>query len=193
MDKVKELVACCHKLYANGLVSSTGGNVSIRTDKGLAITPTEYALGELTEDDIVEITLDGEVVRGGKPSKEWRIHAWLMRARPEINAVIHAHPPYTTAVSCLFNLNFEDAMPKYTNSYRRKIGRLPAVPFAAPGSIELAEAVVKGMKAGNAVLMQNHGVTVVGADLREAMLVLEQIEDNARLVIFLGDRGKPLE
>ncbi|MGB9661288.1 MAG: class II aldolase/adducin family protein [Moorellaceae bacterium] len=186
------LVEICHQLYQRKLVSSTGGNVSLRSERGIYITPTGYSLGEVTEEDIVEITLEGEILSGGKPSKEWRFHTGILKMRPEAGAVIHAHPTYTVAASCRKDLNWEDALPRLTPGYALRVGKLPAVPYAPPGSEELAKNVLEKMKNHDAVLMQNHGVTVAAKDLRYAYILLEEIEENAHLYLLVGKEANTI-
>ncbi|GFN22668.1 MAG: class II aldolase/adducin family protein [Thermoanaerobacteraceae bacterium] len=186
MDLKDQLVEVCHLLYQRKLVSSTGGNVSVRTERGLYITPTGYSLGELTRDDIVEMDLEGNVLSGGRPSKEWRFHTSLLKLREDVNAVIHAHPTYAVAVSCRKDLELADAMPALTPGYLVRVGKLPAVPYAPPGTEDLARSVEDVLRDHHAVLMQNHGVTVVAKDLRYALILLEEIEENAHLYLLLG-------
>jgi len=187
MDLKEQLVEVCHQLYQRKLVSSTGGNVSVRTERGLYITPTGYSLGEVTKEDIVEITLEGEILSGGQPSKEWRFHSSILKLRDDVHAVIHAHPTYTVAVSCRKDLNFADAMPRLTPGYIARVGKLPVVPYSPPGSEELARNVLEVLRHHHAVLMQNHGVTVIAKDLRYAFIILEEIEENAHVYLLLGE------
>lgn len=193
MQPKQLLVEICHRLYERKLVSSTGGNVSLRSERGIYITPTGYSLGEVTEEDIVEITLEGEILSQGKPSKEWRFHTGILKMRPDAGAVIHAHPTYTVAASCFKDLNFKDALPKLTPGYAVRVGKLPAVPYAPPGSEELAKNVLEKLRDHNAVLMQNHGVTVVAGDLRYAYILLEEIEENAHLFLLLGKEAHSID
>lgn len=186
-----DLVDICHRVYARGLVGGSGGNVSIRSGDGILITPTGMRLGDITEADVVSLGLDGTPFGGGRPSKEWHMHLACYR-RADVNAVMHVHSAYSVGVATLQDLDLTCAMPVYTPGYAVRIGRLPAVPYLRPGSVELAEAVAAVIAERHSVLLANHGVLVAANDLITALNLIEEIEENAHLHFTLGGWGRPL-
>lgn len=195
MDEMKsELVEYCRTIYSAGLVSSSGGNVSVRCKGTALITPTGRSLRNLKPEEIVEIDIaSGRVIGQGKPSKEAAMHLAAYRSRDDVRAVVHVHSPYAVSLSCLKNLvDGEDAMPAYTPGYVARIGVLPVVPYLRPGSSELAEEVGRFLQSHDAVLLRNHGTLGVGRDLESALNIVEDIEANARIHITLGGTGRAL-
>ena len=165
MDVVRDLPKYCSRLYDRGLVSSTGGNVSVRIGpSAILISPTGKALVDLTSDDFVEVTLDGAVTGTGRPSKELPFHLAAYR-RPDVNAVIHGHCAYAVAASTMLPVNPEDSLPAYTAGYVFRVGRLPLLPYLPAGSHELSEAVGAVLTPIiKAILLQNHGFISIGPD-----------------------------
>jgi ribulose-5-phosphate 4-epimerase/fuculose-1-phosphate aldolase len=199
---IRELLELCRRVYARGFVSGSGGNISARHGADILITPTGRNLGLLKEPELVRLRLrqqeDGfpAVVGSGSPSQEWRMHC-LCYQRPDVVWVIHAHSPHATAVSCLES-DPACAMPVYTPGYSVRVGRLPVVPYFPPGSAELASAVGEIIAGGgnvsgrNCALLANHGLLAVGASGEQAMNIVEEMEENARLFLLLGHRGRAL-
>lgn len=204
----KELVKCARRLYERGLVSSTGGNVSVRAgDDRVLITPSGRSLGDLEPEELVEIDLSGGAIRGGKPSKEVSMHLAAYRRRPDVRAVIHAHSPYSVCVSCMIResarregsvegedqaINHLDSMPPFSPGYVIRVGRLPLIPFFVPGSPELAEAVNGAMANHDVFLLQNHGPVALGKALQAALSLIEEVESNAMIFVLLGTAGRSL-
>ena len=206
-ERMRELLELCRRAYDKGFVSGSGGNVSFRDGGDMLITPTGRNLGALAQKDIVRVRLsrkgngaerDGEavVVGSGVPSQEWRMHLRSYE-RPDVVCVVHVHSPCASAVSCL-DTDPDCAMPVYTPGYAVRVGRLPVARYFRPGSAELASAVggrIVGsadVPGRNSVLMANHGLLSVGTDGEQAMSIAEEIEENARLFLLLGGRGRPL-
>lgn len=195
MDGMKsELVEYCKTMYATGLVSSSGGNVSVRCEGTALITPTGRSLRNLRPEEIVEIDIaSGRVIGEGKPSKEAPMHLAAYRSRDDVRAVVHVHSPYAVSLSCLKGLvDGEDAMPAYTPGYAARIGRLPVVPYLRPGSSELAKEVAGLLRSHDAAILRNHGTLGVGRDLDSALNIVEDIEANARIHVILGGTGRAL-
>ena len=191
MDTIDSFLDICHLLHSMRYVSGSGGNVSMKIDDKVLITPTGRPLGFLNESNLVWVNADGSY-SNGYPSKEVRMHLAAYQARPDINAVIHVHSLYSVAVCCKKDVNVEDAMPHYTPSYAVRVGNLPVIDYIAPGSQELAVRVTDTLRTRDSVLLRNHGLVTCGTCLEKAFNLVEEIEENAQLYFILGDKGNPV-
>jgi len=181
-------------LHESGLTHGSTGNLSVRVGDLVVVTPTGRSLRTLTVDELAVIDLDGASRSGGRPSKEAVLHAAVYRARPGAGAVIHTHSIHSTAVSCLRDIDEDDALPSLTAYYRMRIGRLPVVPFYPPGDAGLAEHAGLLAARAHCMLLRNHGALVAGDDLDHALDVIEELEQTARLRLLLeGHAVVPIE
>ncbi|MEO1317883.1 MAG: class II aldolase/adducin family protein, partial [Pseudomonadota bacterium] len=131
----------------------------------------------------------GTHLDGDPPSKEASLHLSMYEAQPEMRSIVHLHSPYAVAVSCLADLDPEDALPPITPYYVMRIGRLPLVPYYPPGDDMLANAVRSAARNANAVLLANHGPVVAAKTLPGAVYAAEELEETAKLYLML--RGAP--
>ena len=184
----EEIARVCHTLYQKDMVSSTGGNISVKNGEEIFITPSGQSLGRMSARMIVKTDSKGEVIGRGLPSKEIRLHCAVYENRPEANAVIHAHAPYSIAISCLPGSRGENTLPPLTPGYVLRVGHLPLVEYFRPGSAKLAERVGELARKFKAILLQNHGLVAVGKDLNQALDLVEEVEENAK--IYLLTQGK---
>lgn len=180
-------------LFAAGQLTAFGGNLSLRWgDNGFLVTPSGRFKGGITRDDLL-LLQDAQVSppQGARPpSTEWPVHLALYQACPGVQAVVHTHPPYATALyltGCkILPLTDEAAF----------LADTPLVPYHRPGSPELAAAVVEAMggKSAGVVMLQNHGAIAAGPDLEEAVALARCLEDVARLtyLVTLTGREAPL-
>ena len=182
-----EVVRAVEEMYAQGLITSTGGNVSVRIEgkDDLWITPNSSFKGALRPDMLVRIDLDGNPIGNSRyaPSSERMLHCAMYRNNPSAGAVIHSHAPKATILG-LTGLPF---LPISTEA--AFIGEIPRVPFIMPGTAELADAVGAAAKQAPAVIMQNHGLIVGGQNLRHASdltLIIEQTADKLITCHMLG-------
>ena len=182
------LVAIAREIQARGLVCSTAGNVSARCDGGMLITPTRRRPSVLEPDEIVHLDLDGRPVSESRhpPSLEWRLHAAVYRARPDVGGIVHTHSPHATARSF-------DQAPLLLETEERTYLGLDRIEVAAPapaGSDELARGAVQALGARPAALLARHGVIGVGSDPEEAFQMCCLVEHQA-LIADAVARGTP--
>jgi len=181
-----DIVDVMRNLYRRGLVSALSGNASIRVPgtNCVWITPSGIFKGGLTVDDLVKIDLEGNVVEGfRKPSSEWRFHVAIYKARPDINAVIHAHNPVTVAFS-LSGLRLDESLLSEVMYF---IKRIEYIPLVEPGTETLAKLVADKVSRGsNAIILERHGVIGIGKDIYEAEMIVESLEDLANVQLLSG-------
>ena len=117
------------------------------------------------------------------------MHLACYRARPDVSALVHVHSSNAVAISCMKNADPACAIPVYTPGYSMRVGELPILPYMTPGSVELCDHVFPVIAKRNSVLLANHGPLAVGRSMEEALNIIEEIEDEAKLYLLLGDRG----
>jgi ribulose-5-phosphate 4-epimerase/fuculose-1-phosphate aldolase len=188
----QELQTAGRYLLANGLAWGNAGNLSARIgpDQGL-ITASGTHMGELAADDFAEFAIGpGPAPAGGrKPSKEVPMHRAVYQARPEINAILHASPFYSTLLACSGgalppDLFVEDMY------YLERVAR---VAYAQPGTQALGELVGAQAARANVLLLENHGVLVYDTSVREALMGLHTLEMTARMVVTARSAGLDLQ
>ncbi len=174
-----QLVDVCHRLYNGGMVTATDGNVSVRLPNGnILTTRSGINKGMVAENDFVVVTLNGEQISGsGKPSTEVGMHLFIYRERPDVHAVVHAHPVYATGFAtagigldaCVF--------PEVIVG----LGAVPLAGYATPSTPEVAASLAPFVKTADAILLANHGVVTYGSELYEAYFKMEKVEHAARI------------
>lgn len=170
------------------LAWGNAGNISARIEKNrYLITASGTYLGELGNDDLIECDLFGNSYgrEGQKPSKETPMHRAIYENRPEIGAVLHASPYYSTLVACS-DIEIPSNLFVETMYYLEKVER---VPYFHPGSIELGSAVWEKAKSANILLLENHGVLVYDVSIKEARMALQTLEMACRMLIESIDSG----
>jgi ribulose-5-phosphate 4-epimerase/fuculose-1-phosphate aldolase len=180
-------------LFARRLTFGRTGNISVRTGDTVLLTPTGASLGALEPGALSVIDTAGRHLDGAKPSKEAFLHAAVYRARPDAGAVVHLHSTYSVAVSCLADVDPADVLPPLTAYYVMRVGRLPLLPYHAPGDATLEPLAEATARTDHAFLLANHGPVVAGTDLAAAADAVEELEETARLHLLLqGHRTRPL-
>ncbi|MDO5044702.1 MAG: class II aldolase/adducin family protein [Coriobacteriia bacterium] len=166
------------KLYDNHFISSFDGNISRRLENGVIVaTATRTNKADLKPEDIVMVNLDGEALNEGKaPSSEIKMHFAIYRANPDVHAIIHTHPIFTTALAAAhmtFEPDFLDEATVYSD--------VPLLPYAPAGSQELADQVGEIARDHNAAILEKHGLVVWGSTLEETFFFTEKIEQEAHI------------
>jgi autoinducer 2 (AI-2) kinase len=183
-----EVIGAVEEMYAHGLITPTGGNISVRIPgkEDLWITPNSCFKGALRSDMLVRIDLEGNPIADSPqaPSSERMMHCAVYRNNPNVGAVIHSHAPKTTLLG-LADIPF---LPISTEA--AYIGDIPRIPFIMPGTAELADAVGAAVKDAPAVILQNHGLIVGGPDLRQTIDMTLLIEQTANTLIACHMMGK---
>ena len=177
LEQREQVVRYARLLIERGLTRGTGGNISVRQDELVAITPSGVAYASMTAEDIVVVDLAGRVVEGTlRPSSECGMHLACYRTERAFGAVVHTHSPFATTLACM-----QRELPPIHYLIGYAGGTVPCVPYYPFGSDELAEAAAAGMAGRNAVLLGNHGLLTAGADLDYAFSVAEETEFVAEL------------
>ncbi|MDB4985339.1 MAG: 3-phosphoglycerate dehydrogenase [Myxococcaceae bacterium] len=189
-DVREEMCRVIDELYRLQLITSTGGNVSARSADAPTrafITPSASFKGQLSPDTLVSIDLEGRplVAGGAKPSSEAPIHVAILRARPDIQAVVHCHAPRATT---LVNADLPFLPISTESAFLANIGRIP---FVVPGTTALADAIVAALGEGWAVLMQNHGLIVAARSLRRAADITQIVERTSDIILNCYALGRP--
>ena len=188
------LVERGRSLYERGYAHGSSGNLSVRLDDAILITPTGGSLGRLEARLIAKVDLHGKHVAGDPPSKESFLHLAMYAERASAKAIVHLHCTCAVAISCMVHPNPRDVLPPLTAYYVMKVGKLPLVPYYRPGDRALAEAVRAEAKNHRAVLLANHGPVVAGKSLDDAVDNAEELEATAKLVLMLdGKKTNPLD
>ena len=183
------LVACGRRLDALGFAPATDGNASARLDPGrFLLTPAGREKGSLTAEEVLVVDLEGRVVEGdGRPSTEAPMHLLCYRRRRDVGGVVHAHPPVATAFAAAGVALDGSVMPEIVLT----IGTVPLVPYATPGSEELARALEPWVEGHDAFLLSSHGVLTLGRDVREALHRMERVEHLAKVTLAARLLGGP--
>lgn len=172
-------------LYDRGYGCGSSGNISVRVDDGIIISPTNSCMGRLDPEQLSKVDLEGRHLSGDKPSKEAFLHLALYQERPLSTSIVHLHSSYSVAVSCLSDIDPADVLPPITAYYVMRVGQLPLVPYYPPGDRALVVAIRKLAKKYHAMLLANHGPVVAGNSLESAVYAAEELEETAKLYLML--------
>lgn len=187
----EEMVAIARSLYQRGYTHGTTGNLSVRLDESILITPTGSSFGFVKPEEMAQVNVnDGLVIGGGKPSKELPFHLAAYRTRSDIQAVVHLHSTHSVALSCLEELDPVNMLPPITPYLVMKVGALPLIPYYRPGDARLAEEIALVLHTGDAALMANHGTILTGKTLLDAAAAAEELEETAKLYFLLNGKGR---
>ncbi|MBC8129557.1 MAG: aldolase [Rhizobiaceae bacterium] len=189
-----EIVRFGALLYDRRLAHGSAGNLSVRLADGtILVTPTNSSLGFLDPARLSKVSADGEHLGGDPPSKEAFFHLAVYAERESAAAIVHLHSTHSVAVSCLCHADSSNVLPPLTAYHVMKVGKLPLVPYFRPGDRKLADAVREAARGHHAMLLSNHGPIVAGRSLVDAVQIMEELEETAKLFFLIGDRpARPL-
>ncbi|MEM1582192.1 MAG: class II aldolase/adducin family protein [Candidatus Bathyarchaeia archaeon] len=185
----EELCKIGRRLYERHLTSGAGGSISARTSRNeILIKPSGFSLADMLPEHIVKLNLKGEVLEGKyPPSTDAPWHLMIYEMRSDVNAVVHAHPPICGGFACA---GFSLDIPTFTEVIIQ-VGRIPLMEYATPTTLEYAKKVAEHLKDVNALLMKNHGIITLGANLEQAFQRTELLEDFAKMVLIAKILGGP--
>lgn len=184
-----QIVLVISRIYNSGMTTTSGGNISVMDQNGdMWVTPSAIDKGSLRASDIVCVKASGEIIGKHKPSSEYPFHKAIYEVRPDITAVVHAHPPALVSFSIVKSIPNTNVIPQA----KHVCGPIGFAPYALPGSEALGDSIADVFKAGHdSVVMENHGVVVGGTNLIDAFERFEAMEFCARTIINSMTVGKP--
>lgn len=213
-DAREALVRAGAELAAAGLSPGTSGNISIRDGDRVYMSPTGVPLGSLHAHELAVLDLDAPVssasfdaratsadigapassahIDGPAPSKEFPLHRAFYRRERSVTAVVHLHSPHAAAYSCLAPWSERSAIPPVTPYFVMRAGQTPLIPYAAPGSVEQADALESLAFPFRSALLANHGPIVAGATMEQAVGAAVEVEEVTRILLLLGSTSPRL-
>lgn len=184
----RKIIDTCLEMTRLGLNQGTAGNVSVRYQDGMLITPTGTPYEQMTEDSIVYVDKDGKHEEGKLPSSEWQFHLAVYEARPELDAVVHNH-----ALNCAAASILGEPIPAIHYMIAcTGTDHIPCVPYATFGTHKLADYVREGIKASKAILLAHHGLITADKTLDKALSIAHEVEVIAEWYLKLLATGKPI-
>ena len=188
MNLRQAIIDGCLAMNAKGINQGTSGNISVRDRDQMLITPSGIPYDDMTPDMIVSVPLDGVPGDGPKPSTEWHFHQAILRARPDVGAVVHAHPAHATAVAMQ-----RRGIPACHYMVAAFGGSdVPLAGYARYGTEALSAEVTHALKDRDGCLMANHGATTVGDTLEKALWRMEELEALAQQFLLSQIGGAPV-
>ena len=186
-DKRQSIIDACLRMNALGINQGTSGNISVRHAEGLLITPTSTPYETMRPEQIVHIGLDGSHDPAQRPSSEWRFHRDILKARPDVEAVVHAHPAYCTALAIMGM----EIPPVHYMVACAGGDTIRCAPYATFGTQELSDHAVRALEDRLACLLAHHGMIAVGPSLSRALWLAVEVETLARQYHAALQIGKP--
>lgn len=181
------LLHASRRLVEQGLNRGSSGNASVRCGENILITPSALPVSAMSEQDMVLLDASGMVLKGGKPSSEWRFHCDILTVRPEIGAVLHAHSTYATTLACL---RMEVPAVHYHVAFAGG-DTIRCAPYAIFGEQQLSGFALDALRDRKACLLANHGMIALGRDLDDALNLAMEVEFLCELYWRTLCAGKP--
>ena len=176
LAKRQSIIDACLRMNQLGINQGTSGNISLRHEDGMLITPTSTPYEAMQPEQIVFMKLDGAFDAEQRPSSEWRFHRDILKARPEVNAVVHAHPPYATILA-IMGLEIPPIHYMIACAGGETIR---CAPYATFGTQQLSQHAVTALEDRSACLLAHHGMIAIGPSLARAMWLAVEVETLAR-------------
>jgi L-fuculose-phosphate aldolase len=186
-EKRQSIIDACLRMNALGINQGTSGNISVRHGDGLLITPTSTPYEAMRPEQIVHMRLDGSHDPSQRPSSEWRFHRDILKARPDVKAVVHAHPTYCTALAIM---GMEIPAVHYMVACAGG-DTIRCAPYATFGTQELSDHALRALEGRQACLLDHHGMIAVGPSLAKALWLAVEVETLARQYHACLQIGKP--
>ncbi len=183
----KQICDVAHKLYNLGFVAANDGNISVKlSDNEFYCTPTGVSKGDMTPDMIIRIDGTGKKLEGKlNPSSEIKMHLRVYRERPDVKAVVHAHPPVATAFTVAGVELDQHILPEAVIYF----GHVPTCDYGTPTTMEIPDSLMPFIQKHDAFLLRNHGALAVGCDLQRALFLMEEVEFNAKICKYARELG----
>jgi L-fuculose-phosphate aldolase len=186
-EKRQAIIDACRRMNALGINQGTSGNISLRHDDGMLITPTSVPYDVMTDEQIVFMDMNGAFAEGQRPSSEWRFHLDILRSRNDVAAVVHAHPTYCTILA-IMGLEIP---PIHYMIAAAGGDTIRCAPYATFGTPELSQHAVKALEGRMACLLDHHGMIAVGPSLAKALWLAVEVETLARQYHGCLQIGRP--
>jgi len=175
-EKRQSIINACLRMNELGINQGTSGNISLRHDAGMLVTPTSVPYETMQPEQIVFMGLDGSFDSNQRPSSEWRFHLDILKARPDVNAVVHAHPTYATTLAIMGR----EIPPIHYMVAVAGGDTIRCAPYATFGTEELSRHAVAALEGRLACLLAHHGMIAIGPSLSKAMSLAVEVETLAR-------------
>jgi L-fuculose-phosphate aldolase len=188
----QKIVEIGRRIYDNGFIAASDGNVSARLEDGTILTtPTMVCKGRMTEDMLVLVDIDGRKLRRDErsPSSEFSMHKEIYQLRPDVHAIVHAHPPFGTGFA-VANVPLDKPL---LSEVILTLGCVPLTAYGTPSTPELSDSLSPFIPHHDALLLANHGAVTYGADLEMAYARMETLEHFAKITLIARIVGRPRE
>lgn len=185
----KTVIAAALEMKENRLITMSGGNVSVRKKNGdIIVTPSGMNYVGMVPEDLIVYNKEGDIIEGTrKPSVDTIALQYIYEHMPEVNAIIHTHQPYATAVGLI-----NDTLPACCTTLSNvALGEVHVAPYSTPGSLEMGILTVDYSMGKRAVILRHHGVVTIGGNLKEALYAAVYTEDVARSYLAAKAAGEP--
>jgi len=183
----RRLVEISRQMVEQRLNRGTSGNAGVRLGDHLLVTPSGVPAADLAPEDMVAVDFSGQVLSGGRPSSEWRLHRDVLAERPDMHAVVHAHSPFATSLACMGH-----DLPPFHYMIAVAGGRtIRCAPYALFGSQALSDHALAALQGRKACLLANHGMVALGRDLDEALALAIEVESLCEMYWRACQLGAP--
>lgn len=182
-----DLVEACRSMNRLGINKGTAGNISVRAGDGFLISPTGIPYDRLTAEHVVKMNWEGSFSGDVLPSSEWRFHCDILRARPDLNAVVHTHSTHATALAILG----KDIPAIHYGIASAGGSTIRCAPYELFGTQALADRIIEALEGRRACLLAHHGMIAAHATIAKALSLAVTVEELAQLYLLCSSAGEP--